>query len=77
MPFTPTDYRPYDFANRRHIGPSPSEMAEMLDVLGVGSLDELIDQTVPASLRQDKPLGVKGMGVLRFIRSGRYRRLRP
>ena len=56
MPFTPTDYRPYDFANRRHIGPSPSEMAEMLDVLGVGSLDELIEQTVPASLRQEKPL---------------------
>ena len=29
MPFTPTDYLPYDFANRRHIGPSPSEMGEM------------------------------------------------
>jgi hypothetical protein len=23
MTFTPTDYNPYDFANRRHIGPSP------------------------------------------------------
>jgi glycine dehydrogenase len=29
MPFEPTDYLPYDFANRRHIGPSPAEMAEM------------------------------------------------
>ena len=29
MPFTPTDYLPYDFANRRHIGPSPEEMAEI------------------------------------------------
>ena len=29
MPFTPTTYRPYDFANRRHIGPSPEEMDEM------------------------------------------------
>ncbi len=56
MAFTPTDYNPYDFANRRHIGPSPSEMAEMFEVLGVKDLDELIDQTVPASLRQDKPL---------------------
>ena len=31
MSFTPTDYDPYDFANRRHIGPSPQEMADMLD----------------------------------------------
>jgi len=56
MTFTPTDYLPYDFANRRHIGPSPVEMADMLATLGVGSLDELIDQTVPASIRQDQPL---------------------
>ncbi len=28
--WTPTDYNPDDFANRRHIGPSPVEMAEML-----------------------------------------------
>ncbi len=56
MTFTPTDYLPYDFANRRHIGPSPAEMADMLAVLGVGSLDELIDQTVPASIRQEAPL---------------------
>ena len=56
MSFTPTDYLPYDFANRRHIGPSPTEMAEMLALLGVASLDELIDQTVPASIRQKAPL---------------------
>ena len=56
MPFTPTDYLPYDFANRRHIGPSPAEMEEMFAVLGVGSLDELIDQTVPQSIRQTEPL---------------------
>ncbi|WOI55786.1 aminomethyl-transferring glycine dehydrogenase [Palleronia sp. LCG004] len=56
MTFEPTDYDPYDFANRRHIGPSPSEMAEMLDRLGAGSLDQLIDETVPSSIRQAKPL---------------------
>lgn len=56
MTFTPTDYLPYDFANRRHIGPSPAEMEEMLKVLGVSSLDELIDQTVPESIRQENPL---------------------
>ena len=56
MTFTPTDYLPYDFANRRHIGPSPSEMEDMFATLGVGSLDELIDQTVPKSIRQAEPL---------------------
>ena len=57
MPYTPTSYDPYDFANRRHIGPSPSEMAEMLKAVGTPSLDSLIDETIPPSIRQDKPLG--------------------
>ncbi len=52
MPFEPTDYLPYDFANRRHIGPSPEEMAEMYAALGVEDLDQLIDETVPKSIRQ-------------------------
>ena len=56
MPFTPTDYLPYDFANRRHIGPSPSEMEEMFKTIGVKSLDELINQTVPESIRQKDAL---------------------
>ena len=56
MPFTPTDYLPYDFANRRHIGPSPSEMEEMFKTIGVESLDELINQTVPESIRQKDAL---------------------
>ncbi len=56
MTFTPTEYLPYDFANRRHIGPSPREMEQMLSALGVSTLDELIDQTVPESIRQSEPL---------------------
>jgi glycine dehydrogenase len=57
MTFTPTAYDPYDFANRRHIGPSPSEMTEMLAVVGAPTLDALIDETIPASIRQSIPLG--------------------
>jgi len=49
-------YEPYDFANRRHIGPSPEEMAQMLRVVGVGSLDQLIWETVPEAIRQKSPL---------------------
>src|SRR6056300_115327 len=56
MSFTPTDYLPYDFANRRHIGPSPQEMDKMLQIVGAPSLDALIEQTIPASILQAEPL---------------------
>ncbi|MFQ6550969.1 aminomethyl-transferring glycine dehydrogenase [Aestuariibius insulae] len=56
MTFTPTDYLPYDFANRRHIGPSPAEMDEMLAVVGATDLDALIDDTLPENIRQKEPL---------------------
>lgn len=56
MPFTPTEYLPYDFANRRHIGPSPQEMSGMLDTVGVSSLEDLIEETVPGSIRQAEKL---------------------
>ncbi|MBW4981502.1 aminomethyl-transferring glycine dehydrogenase [Mameliella sp. CS4] len=56
MTYEPIDYLPYDFANRRHIGPSPEEMARMFNVLGVSGLDQLVDETVPANIRQDRPL---------------------
>ena len=41
MPFKPTDYLPYDFANRRHIGPSPAEMSDMLKMVGAPNLNAL------------------------------------
>ncbi|WP_425091308.1 aminomethyl-transferring glycine dehydrogenase [Tropicimonas sp. S265A] len=56
MGFSLTDYAPYDFANRRHIGPSPKEMAQMLATIGVPSLDALIDEAVPSDIRRAKPL---------------------
>src|SRR5262249_12563803 len=40
----------------RHIGPRPDEVAAMVAALGLGSLDELLDQAVPAAIRDDKPL---------------------
>ena len=45
-------YDPYDFANRRHIGPSAGEIAEMLEVVGAPDLFALIDETLPADIRQ-------------------------
>ncbi len=56
MTYEPTDYLPYDFANRRHIGPSPEEMADMLETVGAESLEALIEDTVPRAIRQAEPL---------------------
>ncbi|WP_107850500.1 aminomethyl-transferring glycine dehydrogenase [Oceanimonas marisflavi] len=42
----------------RHIGPSEQEVADMLAVVGADSLDDLIKQTVPASILNDQPLGI-------------------
>ncbi|MEZ5619514.1 MAG: glycine dehydrogenase (aminomethyl-transferring), partial [Rhodocyclaceae bacterium] len=42
----------------RHIGPDATESAAMLAAVGAASFDELIDQTVPASIRLDKPLAI-------------------
>lgn len=42
--------KPDDFV-RRHIGPGNSEIAEMLNAVGVDSLDALLDETVPRSIR--------------------------
>ena len=41
---------------RRHLGPDAAEQRAMLDVLGVGSRDELIEQTVPPAIRLNGPL---------------------
>jgi len=38
---------------RRHIGPGDPQIAEMLDQLGLDSLDELIDKAVPDIIRSD------------------------
>jgi glycine dehydrogenase len=44
----------------RHIGPDPDETAAMLAALSLSSLDELIDQTVPAAIRLAQPLPLPG-----------------
>ncbi len=46
----------FDQFSNRHIGPSPEEVQEMLATIGVDSLDQLIDETVPKDIRLQKPL---------------------
>jgi glycine dehydrogenase len=45
------DLGPTDRFARRHIGPDQREIAGMLEVLGVPSLDALMAETVPAGIR--------------------------
>ena len=40
----------------RHIGPDATERSAMLRAIGVSSLDELIEQTIPPGIRLKAPL---------------------
>lgn len=51
----PRKFDPAVFADR-HIGLSPDDVKTMLDTIGATSLDELIAQTLPQTIRQDRPL---------------------
>ncbi len=41
---------------RRHVGPDAQEIRQMLEVLGMPSLDALIEKVIPASIRTQRPL---------------------
>src|ERR1700686_3751007 len=41
---------------RRHIGPSPRDVAAMLETVGANSLTALMAETLPSSIRQQAPL---------------------
>ncbi len=54
---------PLNYANeaattflRRHIGPSPRDIDAMLEAVGAKSLTALIEETLPASIREKAPL---------------------
>ncbi len=48
----------FDLLSARHTGISPQDEASMLHKIGVGSLDELIDKTIPANIRLKEPLAL-------------------
>ena len=47
------------FSNR-HIGPQANDLAAMCSAIGVESLDQLIDETIPRDIRRKKPLKLPG-----------------
>ena len=52
--FNPGEFVP------RHVGPDLSDRQHMLETIGMSSLQELIDQTVPSSIRSTTPLNLPG-----------------
>ena len=52
---------PVDTFVHRHIGPSDDDVSAMLAELGLSSLEALVDETVPASIRQQEPLALDGI----------------
>jgi glycine dehydrogenase len=48
-----------DFAHR-HIGPAATDLADMLAVVGVGSMNELIDRAVPEVIRSSQEHDLPG-----------------
>ncbi len=48
-----------DIFSQRHIGPNAAQIKEMLDVVGVDSIEELIDQTVPHNIRLQTSLNLE------------------
>ena len=58
---------------RRHIGPSSFEQVKMLESLGIDSLEALIDQAVPASIRMknalELPSSMTEVDVLKELKS--------
>lgn len=56
-PVSPGDLlKPIDSFVDRHLGPREADIKRMVEVVGVASLDELIDQTVPPAIRLSQPL---------------------
>jgi len=60
----PNTFSMFDNFASRHIGvTNPEELNEMLSVIGVGSVDELIAQVIPQSIRLKKPLNLPKQGM--------------
>jgi len=53
---SPNALAPNDSFVQRHIGPSTTQIEQMLKVLGFSTLDALIDQTIPPAIRRHQPL---------------------
>ena len=55
---------------KRHIGPNDMDTQKMLECIGVGSLNELIEKTVPNNIRLQKPMNIPaGLSEFEMLQS--------
>ena len=60
---------PHDNFVTRHIGPRRHEIDDMLETIGVSGMEELIEQTVPSSIRLKEPLKLQeGLSERKYYR---------
>ncbi len=53
---------------KRHIGPNKQDVKKMLETMGLNSIEQLIDETVPKSIRLDLPLNLgEGMSEFEYL----------
>ena len=48
----------HDDFSARHIGVQGDALARLLEVIGVGSVADLVDETVPESIREREPMAL-------------------
>ena len=66
----------FDKFSGRHIGVNnEKDLKAMLDVIGVGSVDELIAQVIPQSIRLKKPLALPAEGMSEYEFAAHIREL--
>ena len=67
-PFYSIDMTRHDSFQLRHIGPRREEIQSMLEAIGVSSIDQLIDETLPKSIRLKGPLQIEeGISEYEFL----------
>ncbi len=55
---------------QRHIGPNANDTQKMLSQIGLGSIDELIEKTIPSNIRSPRPLQLPvGQGETEYLQT--------
>ena len=58
-----------DHFSSRHIGPSDEDIKKMLDIMGLDSVEKLLNETIPKTIRLKDPLKIpNGIGEHEFAR---------
>ena len=58
-----------DHFSLRHIGPSDEDIKKMLDIMGLDSIEKLLNETIPKTIRLKEPLKIpNGIGEHEFAR---------